>query len=69
LGSWSWPSLAAAIGRFDADIEVVGPTELKDAFALLARRYADAVAGGPTKPHPATFEYLTGAHFDRGFRP
>ncbi|KOX19425.1 transcriptional regulator [Saccharothrix sp. NRRL B-16348] len=42
LGSWSWPALAGAIGRFDADIEVVGPTELKDAFALLARRYAKA---------------------------
>ncbi|MEU4762469.1 WYL domain-containing protein [Actinosynnema sp. NPDC023794] len=41
-GSWSWPALAATIGRFDADIEVVGPTELKDAFAHLARRYARA---------------------------
>ncbi|WP_406079414.1 helix-turn-helix transcriptional regulator [Micromonospora sp. NBC_00858] len=45
LGSWSWPGLAASMGRFDADIEVVGPTELKDAFAHLARRYADAAAG------------------------
>jgi predicted DNA-binding transcriptional regulator YafY len=42
LGSWSWPGLAATIGRFDADIEVIGPAELKDAFAHLARRYADA---------------------------
>ncbi|WP_285503975.1 WYL domain-containing protein [Actinokineospora sp. NBRC 105648] len=42
LGSWSWPGLAATIGRFDADIEVVGPVELKDAFAHLARRYAAA---------------------------
>jgi predicted DNA-binding transcriptional regulator YafY len=41
-GSWSWPGLAATIGRFDADIEVVGPAELKDAFATLARRYASA---------------------------
>jgi predicted DNA-binding transcriptional regulator YafY len=41
--SWSWPGLAASIGRFDADIEVVGPAELKDAFANLARRYAKAV--------------------------
>lgn len=48
LGSWSWPGLAATIGRFDADIEVVGPTELKDAFALLARRYAKAATDGPT---------------------
>lgn len=43
-GSWSWPALAAALGRFDADIEVIGPAELKDAFALLARRYAEAAA-------------------------
>jgi predicted DNA-binding transcriptional regulator YafY len=42
LGSWSWPGLAANIGRFDADIEVVRPAELKDAFARLARRYANA---------------------------
>ncbi|GAA3521234.1 WYL domain-containing protein [Streptosporangium album] len=47
LGSWSWPGLAAAIGRFDADIEVIGPTELKDAFAHLARRYAIAATDPP----------------------
>ncbi len=41
LGSWSWVGLAADLGRFDAAIEVVGPAELKDAFARLARRYAD----------------------------
>ncbi|MET7373737.1 helix-turn-helix transcriptional regulator [Micromonospora arida] len=41
-GSWSWTGLAAALGRFDADIEVIGPVELKAAFAGLARRYADA---------------------------
>jgi hypothetical protein len=45
LGSWSWVGLAASIGRFDVDIEVVGPAELRDAFARLARRYT-ATAGG-----------------------
>ena len=45
LGSWSWAALAAAIGRFDADIEVVGPAELTDAFGQLARRYARAATG------------------------
>jgi predicted DNA-binding transcriptional regulator YafY len=44
MGSWSWPGLAATLGRFDADIEVVGPPELKAAFAQLARRY-EAAAG------------------------
>ncbi|OPG13393.1 YafY family protein [Microbispora sp. GKU 823] len=44
LGSWSWVGLAAAVGRFDADIEVVGPAELREAFAHLARRYARAAS-------------------------
>jgi predicted DNA-binding transcriptional regulator YafY len=43
-GSWSWTGLAAALGRFDADIEVIGPAELKTAFAELARRYCRAAA-------------------------
>ncbi|MER7076559.1 helix-turn-helix transcriptional regulator [Saccharopolyspora kobensis] len=42
LGSWSWPGLAATITRFDADIEVIGPPELKEAFARLARRCTKA---------------------------
>ncbi|MGW0811735.1 helix-turn-helix transcriptional regulator [Streptomyces viridiviolaceus] len=46
LGSWSWTGLAAAIGRFDTDIRVVGPPQLSSAFAELAARYAEA-AGTP----------------------
>ncbi len=45
LGSWSWVGLAASLGRFDADIEVVGPPELRDAFERLSRRYAAAATG------------------------
>ncbi|WP_243791849.1 YafY family protein [Saccharopolyspora gloriosae] len=45
LGSWSWVGLAATIGRYDADIEVVGPPELQEAFARLARRYGAAGTG------------------------
>jgi predicted DNA-binding transcriptional regulator YafY len=45
LGSWSWPSLAAAIARYDADIDVVGPDELTEAFAHLARRFTRTAAG------------------------
>lgn len=48
LGSWSWTGLAAAIGRFDADIEILGPPELRDAFARLAARYAAAAGGVPS---------------------
>ncbi len=44
LGAWSWPGLAAALARFDADLEVVDPPELRAAFADLARR-ATAAAG------------------------
>ncbi|MGH3241064.1 MAG: helix-turn-helix transcriptional regulator [Spirillospora sp.] len=42
LGSWSWTGLAAAIGRFDADVHVIGPPRLTTAFAHLAARYAEA---------------------------
>lgn len=42
LGAWSWPGLAAALARFDADIEVVHPPELRRAFADLARRASRA---------------------------
>ncbi|HEX6345535.1 helix-turn-helix transcriptional regulator [Umezawaea sp.] len=44
LGSWSWPSLAAAVARFDADVEVVGPPELARACARLAERFARTAA-------------------------
>lgn len=39
-GSWSWIALAAWLGRFDTDIEVVGPPDLTEAFAQLAVRNA-----------------------------
>ncbi|MFE2147455.1 helix-turn-helix transcriptional regulator [Streptomyces sp. NPDC059456] len=42
IGSWSWTALAAAIGRFDTDIDVIGPPELAAAFAELAARCAHA---------------------------
>ncbi|WP_280724223.1 WYL domain-containing protein [Kitasatospora sp. MAA4] len=47
LGSWSWTGLAAALGRFDADIHVIGPPELHDAFARLATRYTNATHTTP----------------------
>ncbi|MFF0223737.1 helix-turn-helix transcriptional regulator [Streptomyces sp. NPDC004629] len=42
LGAWSWIGLATAVGRFDADVQVVGPPQLRDAFARLAHRYTNA---------------------------
>lgn len=42
LSSWSWIGLAASLGRFDAEVEVVGPPELRAACATLARRYGRA---------------------------
>jgi predicted DNA-binding transcriptional regulator YafY len=42
LGSWSWAGLAAAIGRFDSTIDIIGPPQLAAAFSDLAARYADA---------------------------
>ena len=46
LGSWSWVSLAAAVARYDAEITVVGPPPLTDAFALLADRFTRTATGG-----------------------
>ncbi|MBO0610077.1 WYL domain-containing protein [Myceligenerans salitolerans] len=37
-GSWSWAGLAAHLARYDADVTVVGPPQLRAAFADLARR-------------------------------
>lgn len=51
LGSWSWTGLASAIGRFDTDIDVIGPPQLATAFAELAARYARAT-GPETGPTP-----------------
>lgn len=48
LGSWSWPALAATLARFDTEIEVVGPQQLRDAFADLSRRAARAAGDNPT---------------------
>jgi predicted DNA-binding transcriptional regulator YafY len=47
VSSWSWAGLAAGIARFDADLEVVGPAELRDACGQLARRYARAAGEAP----------------------
>ncbi|MEU7817220.1 WYL domain-containing protein [Pseudonocardia sp. NPDC049154] len=52
LGAWSWVGLAATVGRFDAEIEVIGPAELRDAFAQLSRRFADAARSFPPRPGP-----------------
>ena len=43
-GAWSWAGLAASIARTGADIEVLEPPELADAFGQLARRAAAAAA-------------------------
>ena len=42
VGSWSWVALAATLGRFDAEVEMVEPPELKKAFEKLAIRFEAA---------------------------
>lgn len=44
LGSWSWIALAAQLNLFDAGVDIVGPDELREAFATLARRNASAAS-------------------------
>ena len=45
LGAWSWIGLAATLARFDTDIHVVRPPQLKEAFAVLAGRFASSARG------------------------
>lgn len=42
LGSWSWTGLLATVAMFDADLEVVGPPQLREAAAVLAARFTTA---------------------------
>jgi predicted DNA-binding transcriptional regulator YafY len=51
LGAWSWGGLAALLGTFEADIELIGPPELRAACAELAERYA-AASADPAAPGP-----------------
>lgn len=46
-GSWSWAALAAGLGRFDANLHVIGPPALREACTTLARRYAAATTTEP----------------------
>ncbi|WZH38212.1 MAG: WYL domain-containing protein [Microbacterium enclense] len=46
-GSWSWGALAASFGRFEVAMEVVGPTELAEAFTVQAERFTRAGAAAP----------------------
>ena len=46
IGAWSWPALAARIGQLDAEVEVVGPEQLRSAFRLLAERFVRAAGSG-----------------------
>lgn len=45
IGSWSWIALAANLNRFDTDIDVLHPHELKDAFTQLATRNRATATG------------------------
>jgi predicted DNA-binding transcriptional regulator YafY len=51
-GSWSWDRLAAWVGMFDVDLEIVGPQELKDAATRLADRYTAAAGRGSRDARP-----------------
>lgn len=41
-GAWSWVGLAAMLGMYDVDVEILGPPELVEAARTLAERYARA---------------------------
>lgn len=45
-GAWSWTALAALVARFDTDVHVEGPDELRAACGRLATRLATAHRDG-----------------------
>jgi predicted DNA-binding transcriptional regulator YafY len=45
VGSWSWMGVLAALTRFDAPFEIVGPPALHEAAAALSARLGAATAG------------------------
>lgn len=45
-GSWSWGGLAAYLGMFGCEVEIVGPPELRDAARDLSARFARAAGAG-----------------------
>ncbi|WP_127480214.1 helix-turn-helix transcriptional regulator [Nocardioides pantholopis] len=50
VGSWSWAGLVALIGRYDAELEVVGPPELRAELARTAARFTRAAERVPARP-------------------
>ena len=44
-GSWSWGGLAAYLGMFGCEVEIVGPGELREAARELSARFARAAGG------------------------
>jgi predicted DNA-binding transcriptional regulator YafY len=46
-GSWSWTGLAAQLGMFGVEVEIVGPPELRAAALELAGRFARAGRPSP----------------------
>lgn len=48
VGAWSWAGIAGLLATFDADITVLGPSELVDACRTLARRYSRATSADAT---------------------
>ena len=42
MGAWLWGGLAASFARFDVDITLVEPAELRNAFTDLSARAARA---------------------------
>ncbi|WP_369130405.1 helix-turn-helix transcriptional regulator [Modestobacter roseus] len=50
LGAWSWVGLAAAVARYDTDVDAVSPAALAEAFGTLSDRCARAAVAGADRP-------------------
>jgi hypothetical protein len=45
-GAWSWTAVAATLGMFDVEFEILGPPELVEAALTLATRCSRAAGPG-----------------------
>jgi hypothetical protein len=49
VGSWSWMGVLAALTRFDAPFQIVGPPALREAASILVGRLDAAAAERPER--------------------
>ena len=50
LGAWSWAGVVGSLGRFGAEVDVIGPPALRRELAATAERYLRAAGSAAAAP-------------------